>query len=404
VRRSGRDKVIVIGAGPQGLAASAHLLHAGVDVVTLGEPLGFWKRHMPTGMLLRSAWRASFISDPRRAFTLDRYEASTGHAIERPIPLDEFVAYGEWFQRQAVPDVDRRMVESVQPISGRFLVRLEDSEQMVADRVVVAAGIAPFAWRPPTFASLSPDLVSHSFDHSDLSGFAGRRVAVVGGGQSALESAVLLHEAGASVEVLVRAQHVRWMPPLGDSAPRSRLRRAIAFAKWPPTDVGPPGWNWFVAAPDLFHHMPVDGRERIVRHVIPPQAADWVRRRTAGVTITTGRSIRVASATRDRVVMELDDGTKREVDHVLLGTGYRVDVTRFPFLSREILSRLDARGGFPQLRTGMESSVPGLHFLGAPAAATFGPAMRFVTGGAYAARTLTRRILGRAPAPLTFSW
>ena len=56
------------------------------------------------------------------------------------------------------------------------------------------------------------------------------------------------------------------------------------------------------------------------------------------------------------------------------------------------------------IRGGMESSVPRLHLVGAAAAGTFGPAIRFVTGGAYAARTLARRALGKIPSPPTFSW
>jgi hypothetical protein len=43
----------------------------------------------------------------------------------------------------------------------------------------------------------------------------------------------------------------------------------------------------------------------------------------------------------------------------------------------------------------MESSVPGLHFLGAPAAWSFGPIMRFVSGGWYTGQALARTIAGR---------
>jgi hypothetical protein len=94
----------------------------------------------------------------------------------------------------------------------------------------------------------------------------------------------------------------------------------------------------------------------------------------------------------------LSDGTKRQVDHVLLATGYRVDIARYPFLSRELLQMVHRVAGHPQLDTGFQSSVDGLHFLGAPAAWSFGPLMRFVAGTEFAARSLTRGILGRKPA------
>src|SRR5581483_12022062 len=90
---------------------------------------------------------------------------------------------------------------------------LEDGERVEADAVVVAAGIGTFGNVPAPFAGLSPERVSHSSDRAnrDLGRFAGRRVVVVGGGQSAIESAALLHEGGAEVEVLVRQPRVRWL-------------------------------------------------------------------------------------------------------------------------------------------------------------------------------------------------
>jgi hypothetical protein len=91
----------------------------------------------------------------------------------------------------------------------------------------------------------------------------------------------------------------------------------------------------------------------------------------------------------------LNDGTERTVDHVVLGSGYRVNVALYPFLSTEVLERIEQIDGHPCLGAGLESSVPGLHFLGAPAAWSFGPLMRFVAGTEFASRALTRRILAK---------
>ena len=82
------------------------------------------------------------------------------------------------------------------------------------------------------------------------------------------------------------------------------------------------------------------------------------------------------------------------MDHLLFGTGYRVDVTRYPFLTDTLTARIRRAGGYPLLTAGMESSVPGLHFLGAPAAWSFGPIMRFVSGGWYTGRAVARAIAG----------
>src|SRR5512142_61434 len=106
--------VVIVGAGPYGLAAAAHLRSVGVQPQVFGVPMEFWRTQMPAGMLLRSGWEASFIGDPLAALTLDAYEAACGIRLNRPVPLNDFVAYGQWYQSQAVPDVDRRRVLDVE--------------------------------------------------------------------------------------------------------------------------------------------------------------------------------------------------------------------------------------------------------------------------------------------------
>src|SRR5919205_771912 len=105
--------VVVVGAGPYGLSTTAHLRDAGVETRVFGEPMIFWQEQMPRGMLLRSAWEASHIADPRHQYTLEAYRGVTGARFGAPIPLPDFVRYGEWFQQQVPPDLDRRRVTRV---------------------------------------------------------------------------------------------------------------------------------------------------------------------------------------------------------------------------------------------------------------------------------------------------
>jgi hypothetical protein len=94
-----------------------------------------------------------------------------------------------------------------------------------------------------------------------------------------------------------------------------------------------------------------------------------------------------------RLELKLSDGSERSVDHVLMATGYRVNVKKYEFLSASLRSVLSLVDGCPVLTRGFESSVPGLHFLGAPAMWSFGPLMRFVAGADFAARTMTKAVL-----------
>src|SRR4051794_41599164 len=84
--------------------------------------------------------------------------------------------------------------------------------------------------------------------------------------------------------------------------------------------------------------------------------------------MTTGRSVAAARQDGDGLVLTLDDGSRREVDRVVLATGFRVDLERHPLLPPELARTLRRRDGAPVLGAGLESSVPGLHFVGAAAA------------------------------------
>jgi FAD-dependent urate hydroxylase len=399
---SGACEAAVIGAGPQGLAAVAHLRAHGVDTRMFGNPMEFWHRHMPSGMLLRSSWRASHISDPDRALTLDAFQETLDRPIPDPIPLDTFIAYGGWFQRRVAPDVDPRLVIGVGQADGGFRVRLEDGEEVLARRVIVAVGARAFVSRPEQFASVSPELVSHAADHHDLAHFAGSHVVVLGRGQSAVESAALLEEAGATVELAFRADALNWLPeqphqPRGAAA-------LIAAARYAPTDVGPFGLNWIAAAPDVYARLPRGVRRDILARATAPAAAAWLRPRVSNVVVLPGKLPVQVTPNGKRVEVRFDDGSRRTADHVLLGTGYRVDLARYSFLADELRSGIATEDGFPRLSYGLESTVPGLHFLGFAAAASFGPVMRFVVGAEYAARSLLRRVLGKPPSVLDFSW
>jgi thioredoxin reductase len=340
-------------------------------------------------MLLRSNWTATSIAEYVGELSLDSYRADSGARFGTPVPLDRFLAYGDWVQQQVAPDLDRRVVERVDADGDGFRMAFTDGESLRARRVVVAAGIAPFAHRPTVAAHLPAHLASHTADHRDLSVFGGRRILVVGGGQSALESAALLHEAGAQVEVAVRQDHLTWL----HGGKYHRMLGRFAPLVYAPTDVGPMGLSRLVAVPDLFRRLPRPVQDPIAHRSIRPAGAAWLGPRLRDVPIRLGTQVRELTAHAEHVLATLSTDEVLPVDHVLFGTGYRVDVARYPFLAPGLVSRLQRAGGYPVLRHGMESSVPGLHFVGAPAAWSFGPTMRFVSGSWYAGGSLARRVV-----------
>src|SRR5260370_5579685 len=202
--------VAILGVGPYGLAAAGDLRVAdGLDVRVFGEPMSFWESNMPKGMLLRSPLEGSHLSDPGGALSLEAYEAAKGNPLAAPFPLHRFTDYGRWFQNHVAPDLDSRKIDRVEKNGSGFQLTLQDGENLKARRVVIAAGIMPFAWHPQEFRSLPSALASHASPHTDLSRFSGKKVAVIGGGQSAPEPAALLNARGAEVDWLAQPPSVR---------------------------------------------------------------------------------------------------------------------------------------------------------------------------------------------------
>lgn len=384
-----RSDVAIIGAGPYGLSAAAHLSEHGMDVQVFGRPMTFWRENMPSGMYLRSPWAASSLADPRHICSLDSYYKVSGVYPAMPIPLDRFVQYGLWFQQTLVPTIDARHVCCVSADEGGFELSIEDGSKAYARRVIIAAGIEKFASRPAAFAQLSSELVSHTVEHKDLKKFGGKKVLIIGGGQSALESAALLHESGTEVEVASRASRIvflherKWMHEV----------KSISHLLYAPPDVGPAFISHIVARPKCFSALPRRLQDRLHPRSIRPAGAQWLKPRLQDVPILLGQSISSAIATDKRIKVTFSEGDKREIDHVLLATGYKVDILKYTFLGKEILQAVNQVNGFPRLNNKFESSVPGLYFVGAPAAWSFGPLMRFVAGAEFASTIVTRAIV-----------
>ncbi len=377
---------IIVGAGPYGLSLSAHFKRAGIEHRIFGKTMDAWHR-MPKGMCLRSPARASSMSDPDGLLTLERFHDEHGETLGRPVPLDSFLRYGHWFAERSAIDVDPRFVERLDR-DGAFVASLEDGESVRANRVVLAVGADPFQWTPPEFRGLPSHLVSHTGDHDDFSHLAGKEVAVVGVGQGGIECAALVSESGASVRVIARAPRVRWL------SRSARLHEsALTSLLYAPSDVGPAGLSRIVSAPTVFRQFPSAARRKMVQRCARPAAAAWLMRRTEHIPIDTSSDIRSVTPVGDRAQIQYTDGRVIEVDHLLLATGYMVDLRAYRFIAPQLLKTIKSVRGFPILHRGMASSVPGLHIVGWPATWTYGPLMRHVVGADFTARAVTHKLV-----------
>ena len=348
----------------------------------------FWATKMPEGMLLRSPREASNLADPRSAFTLGAFEAACGKMPGAPIPLETFVEYGRWFQSQLGADLDKSNITGLTREKSLFRICLRNGEVIRSRRVVVAAGIGPFYRKPAVFSELTSAQMSHCYEGRKIADLVGKRVVVVGAGQSALESAALLHEAGSDVEIVAKVPALRWIGRHGWLHHLGPISKML-YSKY---DVGPVGISRLVETPNLVYRIPLTLRDRIRVRAVRPAGATWLPKRLASVKVSAGRTVEAAKSVRDEVQLKLSDGTERRVDYVLLGTGYDVDISRYEFMSPELLADVERLGGYPNLGAGFSSSVPGLHFIGAAAARSFGPLLYFVAGTEFASKELSSYI------------
>jgi thioredoxin reductase len=388
--------VVVVGAGPYGLSLAAHLSQTNLTFRIFGKALDTWRNHVPMGMKLKSDGFASSLSSPLPGSRLEDYCAANSipyHETDIPVDVTDFEAYATWFQKTFVPTLDERMVSNLTKEYGLFHVTLDDGEVVLARRVVLAVGITWFSNLPGVLAELPKWAASHSFEHHDMSCFAGNEVVVLGGGSSATGYAAALDEAGAFVRIVARSQALYF-----HSGPDGTDSSFVKQLKNPQSGIGP-GWRSFLCArmPLLFHKMPSDFRTEVVKRHLGPATGWFMRERIEGIKSVLGHTLERATAHEGHVVLDLKDRNTGETttvtcDHVIASTGYTVDLAKLPFLSQTLRVCIDKNAQAPVLSDNFETSVDGLYMTGPAAANAFGPLLRFMVGAEFAAPRLAAHL------------
>ena len=388
---------VIVGAGPYGLATAAHLSAQGLNVISFGKPMQLWREHMPKGMLLRSFWWATNISDPKKLYGLEQFAQATDQPerVTDPAACETIVDYGLWFYQQAVPNADQTYVRTIEQQENQFTLTLEDERTITSKTVVMAPGLAYYVHRPPEYSHLPESVLSHTADHSSFEHFAGKSIAIIGGGQSALETAALAHESGAHVQLIARSPLV-WIE--GD--PKfPEYRPLLERLRNPKAGIAPGWFNWYLEHfPYLFQSLPRATKDRILRGrgSYGPMGAAWLKPRVVGqVDLHELQSIEQIRDRDNGVEITLSNKKVLNADHVIFGTGYRADIKRLPMLHPDLLPQIKTFRDTPILSGTFESSMPGLYFIGYTSVLSCGPFYRFIVGTDAAARQVTRAISRR---------
>jgi putative flavoprotein involved in K+ transport len=347
-----KHDAIVIGGGQAGLATARVLTAAGRTPVVLEagpEPVGSWPHYYDSLTLFSPA---GFSALPGM-----RFPGDPAHYPHR----DEVVDYLRRYADRLDADIrTRHRVATVTRGGDGFVAHVADGSELSAPILVSATGGFGRAYRPPLPGlEAFEGTVLHAGNYRTPAPYAGQRVVIVGAGNTAVQIGAELAE-HAHVTLATRSP-VRFAPPhvLGHDvhfwAVRSGLDRL---------PLGP-----------------------YLRTVPTSPVSDAGAYRAA---IEAGRPDRRAMFTRiDADGVTWADGTREQVDTIILATGYRPNV---PYL--EDLGALDRDGRVLQ-RCGLSTTVPGLGYVGLEWQRSFGSAT--LRGVGRDARYVVRRLSRSVP-------
>ena len=386
-RAERRVGLLIIGAGPFGLAMAAYAKHLGIDYLILGKPMDFWKANMPAGMYLRSAW--DWHLDPMEVNTIEKFLATRGlrPADVEPLSLDFYLSYTQWFQEQKEIDAVPMLALRLDWNPGEdfpFCATLDHGDAISAKHVVIAVGFKYFKHLPRELTERLPAARwAHTCDLVDFTGLKGKRVLILGGRQSAFEWAALVSEAGAA-EVHVSHRH--------DSP-----------------EFAASDWSWvnpLVEAmadnPSWFRSLPQEQKDAINRRMWAEgrlKVEPWLKSRVLKDTIKLWPRTQVVKCDElpdGDVAVKLDHGQTLIVDHIILATGYKAEIGQIPFLAQgNLLSKLNVKDGFPVLDQHFQTNLPGLFFTSMAAAQEFGPFFAFTIAARTSAKLIGQAIVDR---------
>ncbi len=375
-------ELLVIGAGPYALSAAALARERGIDTLVVGRPMGFWRKHMPAGMFLRSG--PDWHLDAAGVHTLEAYLQDRQIQPEEvdPIPLGVFLDYADWFMQHKTIHVRQQCVAELSKPDGRFEATLESGERILADAVVAAPGIRHYRNLPEWASSLAPGCAAHTCDLVRFEELTGARVLIVGGRQSAYEWAALIHEHGATrIDIVHRHevpnfQRVSWR--FADRHVEQTVKIPGYWRNLPPAEQD--------AITRTFWEV---GRLTLEHWLTPRLECDGIRK-WPGTEVVEVRFDPNAEVLR----VALSNSVRLAVDRVVFATGYRADLANVPYLTG-VLDAVTLADGFPVLDEAFQTTLAGLYITGFSATKDFGPFFGFIKGSPAAATLIVRDLMSR---------
>ncbi|MGI9535285.1 MAG: NAD(P)-binding domain-containing protein [Thermodesulfobacteriota bacterium] len=343
---------LIIGAGPFGLSMSAYCKHYNIPYIIVGKTMDFWISNMPKDMNLRSGY--DWHLDPAGKFTFEKYMETRGLPAKeiKPIPLDLYLDYTAWFIEQKDINPIESLVSKLDydEKSNNFDAELENGEKIISKNVLLALGFKYFRHIPQELAEIIPEnKFTHTCDINNFNNFKDKKCLIIGGRMSAFESAALLNEAGCT-EVYISYRHEtpeftesewNWVVPLLDKM------------------VEDPNWYRDLNHEELekirkkFYN---EGRLKMEPWLSPRLDKDTI------ILLPNTEIVETKELSNDKLEITINNGKKIIVDHIIMATGYKVNMANIPFLENSnIQKNLKLKNGYPELDVNLQTNIPGLY-------------------------------------------
>ena len=316
--------VAIIGGGMAGLALAAELRHLGVAAVIFDQaPAGFEGPWATTARMetLRSPKQLTGPALGLPALTFRAwFEAqfgADGWAALDKIPRLQWADYLRWYRKVLALDVrnEHRVTRVAPRADGIVELDVEATgklQRLLARHVVLATGRDGLGgpWVPDFAHQIPPQLWAHSADGLQNDWFEGKRVAVIGGGASAMDSAATALEAGAArVDLLIRrAELPRINKGKGAGNP------GMTHGYWRLPDA----WKWRI-------------RNYLNTQQVPPPRGSTLRVSSSGKArfLLSSPVLSVQENPAGGLLLNTPDA-QIEADFLVFATGFRTDFAMRP--------------------------------------------------------------------------
>ncbi|MBG7618882.1 NAD(P)/FAD-dependent oxidoreductase [Herbaspirillum sp. AP02] len=311
--------VAIIGGGQAGMAASVALSHLGIPNVIYDQSPRDFEGPWATTARMETLRSPKTLTGPALGFPALTFRAwfeaqfglAAWDALDK-IPRLQWMDYLRWFRRVMQLDIrNEHRVLAVQPrADGIVALKLQSpagESTVLARRVVLATGRDGLggAYLPPLVEQLPRDRWAHSSDVFDYASLKGKRVGVVGGGSSAMDSAATaLEEGAARVDLLIRRRQLPRINKGKGSGNPGLVNGHLHL---------PDAWKWRIR-----HYVNV-------QQVPPPSGSTRRVSRFANARFLLGTAIEKVDVNNDGSLLLQTNRGPLELDFLFFSTGFKID-------------------------------------------------------------------------------